>query len=146
MPIKNLEKKRAYQNQWMQDRRMAWIEKNGPCKSCGSTEDLEVDHINPEEKVSHRIWSWSEERRTTELKKCQVLCSKCHAIKTEAWYEKNRKHGTFNTWKEWKCRCALCVAVAKKEIKYSHTIIRKFPGATLEKRNELRKELGLPSI
>lgn len=65
-------------------RRKAWLSENGPCAVCGSSEFLEIDHINPETKVSHNVWSWSESRRTEELKKCQVLCKKCHKEKTRA--------------------------------------------------------------
>jgi len=49
---------------------------------CGSWKKLELDHIDPKTKESHKIWSWSEERRNKELKKCQVLCYDCHNIKS----------------------------------------------------------------
>lgn len=55
---------------------------NGPCRQCGSTEDLELDHIDPTTKISHAVWSWSEQRRAEELKKCQVLCHNYHETKT----------------------------------------------------------------
>ncbi len=54
------------------------------CAKCGSTERLELDHIDPETKVHHAIWSWSKERRDKEAKKCQVLCHDCHKKKTAA--------------------------------------------------------------
>lgn len=49
---------------------------------CGSTDNLELDHIEAEKKVDHKIWSWSEARRKTELEKCQALCHRCHKLKT----------------------------------------------------------------
>ena len=52
------------------------------CGNCGSTDKLELDHINPKTKISHNVWTWSEENRNNELKKCQVLCRRCHQIKT----------------------------------------------------------------
>lgn len=43
---------------------------------------MEVDHIDPDSKVSHTVWSWTPKRRELELSKCQVLCRKCHRRKT----------------------------------------------------------------
>lgn len=82
LPYKDPQKQREYQLQWMLKRRRKWIEENGPCSRCGSMIDLEVDHIDATQKVSHRVWSWSEERCNEELAKCQVLCKSCHDIKT----------------------------------------------------------------
>lgn len=53
------------------------------CALCGSSDRLELDHVNPETKVSHNIWSWSEIRRQDELKKCRVLCYNCHMTKSK---------------------------------------------------------------
>jgi 5-methylcytosine-specific restriction endonuclease McrA len=52
------------------------------CVVCGATKRLEIDHIDPKTKTSHRIWSWKDSRRIKELKKCQVLCKQCHIDKT----------------------------------------------------------------
>jgi hypothetical protein len=73
-----------YQADWVRRRREAWLAANGPCRRCGSSERLEVDHVDPTAKTSHRIWSWSAERREAELRKCQVLCRACHKEKTRA--------------------------------------------------------------
>lgn len=73
---------RAYAK--MRKAREEWFAVNGPCQKCGSGDNLELDHINPEEKVSHSVWSWAPRRRELELKKCQVLCRKCHREKTSA--------------------------------------------------------------
>jgi hypothetical protein len=62
--------------------RAEWIAANGPCRQCGSKERLEIDHKNPDDKVSHAVWSWRKEKREAELAKCQVLCYKCHKRKT----------------------------------------------------------------
>ena len=78
------DRKREYQRTWKRERRLAWIaEQGGKCMKCGNVNmiELEVDHVDPCEKVEHRIWSWSRERREEELKKCQVLCKKCHDAK-----------------------------------------------------------------
>lgn len=82
MPYKNKIKQREYQSTWLQARRVKWLAENGPCVLCKSDLDLEVDHIDRDTKVEHRIWSWSAERREAELKKCQVLCRSCHLEKT----------------------------------------------------------------
>lgn len=79
---------RAYAK--MKKARGEWFAANGPCKKCGSTENLELDHINPEEKVSHSVWSWTPRRRELELKKCRVLCRKCHREKSAAHQQVGR--------------------------------------------------------
>lgn len=54
----------------------------GRCASCGAANDLEVDHIDPATKVSHRFLTWSKDRLAEELAKCQLLCRPCHYKKT----------------------------------------------------------------
>src|SRR5262245_32847749 len=73
--------KSAYQSRWAQARRAVWLRAHGPCR-CGSWDRLQVDHIDPRTKVSHRVWSWADERRLAELAKCQALCYDCHAKKS----------------------------------------------------------------
>lgn len=74
------------------------------CARCGSFSNLELDHINPEEKETHRIWSWSEERRLVELAKCQVLCNSCHKNKTSL----QKKDPKFTGCTDRKTYTALC--------------------------------------
>lgn len=73
---------RAYAK--MKKARADWFAANGPCKACGSSGNLELDHIVDEDKVCHTVWSWTPVRRALELAKCQVLCRTCHRIKTSA--------------------------------------------------------------
>lgn len=73
--------KREYQRKWIANRRAEFF-KDKSCAKCGSTESLELDHIDRLTKVSNSIWSWSQVRREEELAKCQVLCSDCHLKKT----------------------------------------------------------------
>lgn len=89
MPYKDKEKQRAFQNEWIKTRRAAWTKEHGPCISCGGTENLQVDHIDPAQKVSHRIWSLSRVKQEIELAKCQVLCYECHKRKTR-WQRNER--------------------------------------------------------
>lgn len=108
MPYKDLKKQREYQRVWMKKRRDEWFEENGPCVKCGSLENLELDHIDPDKKVSHSVWSWSLLKREEELSKCQVLCRECHIRKTcqdFRWgdfddHGANRYH--------YGCRCEVC--------------------------------------
>lgn len=82
MPYKNPARQRRAQAAWLKKRRASWLRDNGPCRRCGSTANLEVDHIDPAMKVHHRVWSWARDRREAELRKCQVLCHRCHKAKT----------------------------------------------------------------
>lgn len=110
----SIEQKRKYEREYQAKRRNVWFAENGPCKHCGSWRDLELDHINPEDKVTHRIWTWSEERRDIELLKCQVLCKGCHKVKSAFENKKRypeRKHGTIAMYYRGKCRCNLCKEV-----------------------------------
>lgn len=74
-----------YQSKWVRKRRDDWMKANGPCRMCGSDQKLELDHIDPTQKVSHRIWSWARDRFEAEASKCQVLCRDCHRRKTAHW-------------------------------------------------------------
>ncbi len=83
MPMATREEQRAYQRAWMKARRNKYLTLHvNKCNRCASTEDLEFDHVDRKNKVSHRIWSWAEHRIVEELMKCQLLCEACHASKT----------------------------------------------------------------
>ena len=93
--MRTKEEQRRYQREWVKQRRLEWIQENGPCALCGSTVDLEVDHRLGTEKElpSGDLWSLSKTnpRRIKELSKCQVLCHVCHVKKT---YESHEyRHG-----------------------------------------------------
>jgi len=99
---------RKYKRDWVAARRGEWMADKS-CLVCGTTELLEVDHIDPTQKVAHRIWSWAIPRRDAELAKCQVLCRAHHLEKTLAQRPKP-EHGTVSRYssKVHKCRCDLC--------------------------------------
>lgn len=107
MPYADPAKQREHQRKWRQGRRDAWLKEHGPCAECGATEKLEVDHIDPRQKVSHNLWSWSEARRNAELAKCQVLCEDCHMAKTISQM-KRADHGGPAMYQRYNCRCELC--------------------------------------
>ena len=57
----------------------------GKCAICGSAENLEFDHIDPQQKsfsisgfLTH---AWS--KLEPELQKCQLLCEVCHKAKSK---------------------------------------------------------------
>lgn len=107
MAYKDKKKQREYQRAWKENRRRAFF--NGKrCLQCGSIENLQLDHVDPTKKVSHKIWTWSSERRNAEVKKCQVLCTSCHKRKTKKSVEM-LAHGTRGATMYRKgCRCDLC--------------------------------------
>jgi 5-methylcytosine-specific restriction endonuclease McrA len=107
MPFTDPAALKAYQIRWKKERKDAWFSANGPCKRCGSRKDLELDHLNPAKKVSHRVWSWSKARREVELAKCQVLCGRCHKAKTAAERREKLDHGTRGMYGAG-CRCEQC--------------------------------------
>lgn len=118
MSYKDREQQRKYQREWCMKRRQAFLQGKSCCQ-CGSTDHLEVDHIDPSQKISHRVWSWSATRREAELAKCQVLCHDCHLEKTRK--EKSVlkdgspvTHGTYCMYKDHGCRCDECRAANAK--------------------------------
>lgn len=107
MPYADPNARREYARKWVANRRAEFF-KDKTCVDCGSSENLELDHIDPLVKVSHRIWSWSAEKRAAEIAKCVVRCRSCHAAKT--WNGQGRKradHGTFHKYTHG-CRCGPC--------------------------------------
>lgn len=93
MGYKDPDKQREYQRDWMRKRRETWFQKNGPCARCGSQVDLQIDHRNASEKVTHCVWSLSKTAREEELAKCQVLCKECHKKKTAESLDGQYKYG-----------------------------------------------------
>jgi hypothetical protein len=102
------EQKRAYQLAWIKQRRDSWLSENGPCKVCGTWDDLEVDHIDPETKrwTPALIWGRKEADRQQELAKCQVLCNQHYQEKSDN-EKKQKLHGTSTMYRNG-CRCRPC--------------------------------------
>jgi hypothetical protein len=115
------EYKRKRQREWCAKRRAEWFKENGPCKHCGSSENLELHHVDRKQKKSHSVWSWAKERREAELAKCIVLCESCHAMVTKnqapEWgKEVHHIHGT-NTEYRRGCRCGPCKQAKYEEVR-----------------------------
>lgn len=83
MGYKDKDAQREYQREWVAARRAEFF-KGKKCKVCGSTKNLELDHRDPKQKVSHRIFSWSWDRIHAEAAKCDILCKTHHDEKTIA--------------------------------------------------------------
>jgi 5-methylcytosine-specific restriction endonuclease McrA len=108
LPYLNRLKQKNYQRKWIADRKWLYF-RDKKCANCGITNNLQLDHINRKDKVSHSIWSWSEERRNLELSKCQILCVNCHLDKT-ANEIRQTNHGTSSMYEGLHCRCGICRA------------------------------------
>lgn len=85
----------------------------GKCNKCGSVERLEIDHKNPDDKIFSvtLLLSFSKQRVNEEIKKCQLLCKKCHIEKNilEAGNKPSKdNHGSLSCYQHQRCRCRLC--------------------------------------
>lgn len=104
------EQKREYQRQWVAARRAEYFDGKA-CVVCGSTENLELDHINPDDKKYSpaALWSMAKNNpnRIAELEKCQTLCSFHHKEKTRLWRAEQAQHG--RTLYDKGCRCEVCM-------------------------------------
>lgn len=106
MGYRDREKKRAYDRKWIAARRAKYL--GGKlCAECGANDQLELHHINPTDKVTHKIWSWNKDRLENELSKCIFMCRKCHTEWHRQYVLSKRIHGNSSTYKNG-CRCAAC--------------------------------------
>jgi 5-methylcytosine-specific restriction endonuclease McrA len=107
------DQKREYDRLRASTARAVWVaEQGGVCVKCGSSEQIEIDHVDPsakEYKIA-TIWSRKKEIREAELAKCQLLCYSCHKEKTITENIKEFEHGTFSMYQSRKCRCQECRA------------------------------------
>lgn len=121
--------KKEYMKKYMKERyhrrKSAAIKKlGGRCVTCNSENNLEIDHVNPDEKsfvLAKALSGWSESRVQEELEKCQLLCVDCHKKKTrkELSIRFNQReyweHGTLSGVRY--CRCELCLNAKKEYMK-----------------------------
>lgn len=105
----------------------------GFCAHCGTTEDLDFDHVDSASKafaISVGIRDgYSKARLLAELRKCQLLCDPCHREKSNKCGETgggwnkvlNPEHGTAVRYgKGWDCRCPAC---KKWKYDYRHHLV-----------------------
>lgn len=113
MPYKNKNSQREYQRLWVLERRGEYL-LDKKCVRCGASDNLEVHHKDPNTKISHRIWSWSRERRNAELRKCEVLCRDCHIIHHKEVSRERVKHGSITMYSKYGCRCESCKGIKRE--------------------------------
>lgn len=103
-------------------RRNEYIQRlGGSCVKCGTTRDLEFDHVDPTTKkfaISAAITRYGAGHVDTEeeLKKCQLLCRKHHREKTTLEERKQRHftHGTIYAFMRRHCVCQICLTAKWK--------------------------------
>lgn len=89
----------------------------GKCVVCGSTEDLEIDHIRrryKKQEVTSMFLMCTDAQILKELKKCQLLCHTHHMEKTirergQQLVKGKDVHGSISSYRY--CRCPLCTKV-----------------------------------
>lgn len=120
MPLSNRAAYNAYMRAYMSKRyyrRLVEVKKRlgNKCRIRGcERKDLQIDHVDPGEKlfsVTARLAGCSEEKLERELKKCQLLCSKHHTVKSVTEKGKVLARGTHGTLSSYRyCRCDECKA------------------------------------
>ena len=114
-----------YLNNYMKERykkrkEFALAYLGGKCARCGTTENLEFDHIDRKDKEATigDAMLWAKTRLIKELDKCQLLCKSCHNEKTLKDLNKSsakNSHGTISSYRY--CKCQLCRAAKSKYTK-----------------------------
>lgn len=87
-------------------RRIEWLAINGPCRECGSDENLEINLRNPAHNIHKSIWTLSISKMQAELAKCDVLCYDCKY--------KPKNHGVYGYRAG--CRCDICKEANKLRV------------------------------
>lgn len=95
----------AYQREYQKNRARQWkayaVEKlGGVCAKCGTTDSLEIDHVDWRSKANkyNNLWSIAKEKSEAELEKCQLLCTDHHKEKTvtdKAEQAAAKRNGTY---------------------------------------------------
>jgi hypothetical protein len=104
---KDKEKQKEYGRNWNKNRRHKFLS-GKLCCICGSSDKIEIHHLDKSKKKTHRIWTYKEETILRELDKCIIICKKCHQKIHSDERRKNVKHGSSTMYDSYKCRCILC--------------------------------------
>jgi hypothetical protein len=131
MCTENIYHKRLRQREWVASRRRDYIiRRGGCCENCESTLNLEFHHRNPEEKITHKIFSRTAVFIEAELAKCELLCRSCHRKSSVHKHKPMRHiHGTTTEYRRG-CRCTDCWEAKQRYME----CYRRGPGS----RNKLR--------
>src|SRR3990167_1281726 len=118
MPVKN---PIEYQRKQRRERRKMLIKLLGNvCVKCGSNNKLEFDHKNRKLKkfTIAVILSSKMSKLMKEVKKCQLLCKKCHINKSIIERkDKIAVHGSMGMYSNHGCRCIKCKNVCSRYYK-----------------------------
>lgn len=122
MPYKDKDDRRGYDRRRYHERRRRAFERLGNrCVRCGGRDGLEIDHIDPAQKVFSvsRMWTMRGDVFWAEIAKCQLLCHEHHVEKTlkDRGFNSRRKHGTFACYRYSKCRCDKCRAANASRVR-----------------------------
>ena len=111
-------------------RRSETIEKlGGKCVKCGSTENLEFDHIDPktkEKQYGKSFTSLAKDKLDKEIDKAQLLCRNCHekkSIDDLGLKVAKGQHGTISSYRY--CKCDECKGAWNKWMREYKRIWRK---------------------
>lgn len=91
---------RKYSREYYHQRRNELIQLlGGKCCNCGSDQKLQFDHIDHKSTRFRigRLLNYSKDNVMQELKKCQLLCSKCHSKKSRKEGSAKNQIGEHNT-------------------------------------------------
>ena len=112
MPRKTREQYNDYMrvyilNRYHERRAESYSLLGGVCVVCETTEDLQIDHIDPDTKTMDvgTMWSVSRTRYLKELELCQLLCGTHHREKSSR--EQSVPHGGGVSGKK-NCKCDPC--------------------------------------
>lgn len=109
---------RGYMHRRYQERRARALKLlGGVCMSCGTGDDLEIDHKDPTLKkyTVAQFRTISEEDFLAEVAKCQLLCKEHHTEKSIVDAGKVSAKGTHGTLSSYRyCKCDLCRSAANK--------------------------------
>lgn len=97
-----------YKRRYEKRKKLAFEILGAACTQCDREADLEIDHLDPKKKKFTLTTAYSLPLNlfVDELRKCQVLCSKCHKEKTSG-EQRTKFHGTWGMYKRG-CRCPSC--------------------------------------
>ncbi|AIX31442.1 hypothetical protein Syn7803US40_98 [Synechococcus phage ACG-2014f] len=90
---RNRQQRTEYSKITRRQQRLRMIEHlGGKCVGCGTTEQLQFDHIDRKDKkysITKRL-GVSDETLLPEVNKCQLLCKQCHEIKSTIDHDRKK--------------------------------------------------------
>lgn len=125
----NKQERAQYMRERRKNIRLKILEQLGnKCSICGSSFDLEVNHVDRKQKVNSisRMYDYPWEVISEEIKKCNLLCKACHVSYTaKQWangeiqppnkgVRRQYEHGTLGMYNNRGCRCEECKIAKRK--------------------------------